>query len=120
MNQHIAQGLKVDLSQVIILLCSGMIDTADFMQVIKDPPENEEDLLDFIADDDLDRLRVATSITRTLIADLSPDHINALTRQVIENSDHDEVDHDAEAWSDHILECTDCGGILLKSCTCEG
>lgn len=119
MNQYTASALKVDMAQVIILLCSGMIDTADFLQIIADPPAEEEDLLDFIADDDLDRLRVATSITRTLIADLSPDHIKALTRQVIENSDHDEAEYDEQAWSEHTNECVDCGGILLKSCTCE-
>lgn len=59
-----------------------MIDVEDFMQIVTDPPENDEDLLDFIVDDDLDKLTFTLAVVKDLIKGFQPSYIHALRRQL--------------------------------------
>lgn len=110
MNKYIASSLQVDLAQVIIELARDWIDPHDLMRVVLDPPEHEEDLMDFIDRDDIRLLKLTIKVVKKLIKSIGDDpaRLNALRSRMIELGADDDV------------ECDDCGGILLKSCTCEG
>lgn len=110
MNEYIERNLTVPLATVIHRLAWDLIDMTDLMQVVTDPPENEEDLLDFIVDDDIEKLIFVVKVVKDLIKGLQPSYVKALNNQLIALDDAHPKNN----------ECADCGGTLLISCTCEG
>lgn len=83
MNQYIESALKVDLAQVIASLAEELIEVADLMHIVITPPDDEEDLMDFIDRDDIQQLYFVIKTVKSLTKDLSPEHIKALTIQLI-------------------------------------
>lgn len=111
MNQHIANSLQVDLSRVIIGLAGKVINPHNLINLIVKEEwmkTSDEDLLDYVCEEDVDQLKWAMKITCYLIKNLSPAHLNALHQRIIELGVVEEI------------ECDNCGGILLISCSCEG
>jgi len=106
MNKYTELNLTVPLATVIDRLCKDLIGTDDLMYVITEPPETEEDLMDFIDRDDIERLKFVIGVVKDLTKGLQPSYMRALNNQLADLRDD--------------AECDTCGGTLLISCTCEG
>lgn len=107
MNQYTASALKIDMAQVIIALTRDLINPHALMAIMLDPPIVEEDLLDYVERSEVERVLFVANVIRGLVADYSSAHLNALRLQII------------ALGVDEEIACDDCGGIILKSCTCE-
>ncbi|MGN6538278.1 MAG: hypothetical protein ACTHKQ_21435 [Mesorhizobium sp.] len=84
MNEYTAQTLTIDLAAVIIALAGNLLDPEDLMQLTTNPPEHEEDLMDFIDRHDIDILCHVLKVVKELTKGLSPTHLHALRRSIVE------------------------------------
>lgn len=107
MNRYTESALKADMGQVIIALTRDLINPHALMEIMLDPPIVEEDLLDYVERSEVERVLFVAKVISGLVADYSAAHLNALRLQIIAMGVEPEI------------ACDDCGGILLKSCTCE-
>lgn len=110
MNRYIESALKVDMGRVIILLTKDLINPHVLLDLIvadEWTAQAEEDLLDYVDRDEVEDVLYVRDVVKELIKDLTDSHLNALRLQMITMGVEPEI------------ACEDCGGIILKSCTCE-
>jgi hypothetical protein len=82
MNEFLINRLKVDLATVIASLAEELIEVDDLMHIVITPPDNEEDLMDFIDRDDIQQLYFVIKTVKSLTKHLSPTHMHALRVQL--------------------------------------
>lgn len=67
MNSYIQASTQLDAADALIALTEHLIDMSDFKLIMADPPEYDEELLDFVDRSDLEVLKFAMGVAERLL-----------------------------------------------------